>query len=107
MCERESNTVPLLQLINELGTVDASVCVCVCVRVTVPLLQLINELGTVDARLAPQLRQLLSGTNRPAGTKPAGTPSETKIERVCVWGSYSWTCMWRKTCFLLLLEVHW
>ncbi|XP_031423770.1 something about silencing protein 10 isoform X2 [Clupea harengus] len=42
---------------------------------------LINELGTVDARLAPQLRQLLSGTNRPAGTKPAGTPSETKIER--------------------------
>lgn len=41
---------------------------------------LINDLGSVDARLAPQLRLLLSGAERPAGTKPVSEPPKAKIE---------------------------
>ncbi|XP_041944676.1 something about silencing protein 10 [Alosa sapidissima] len=39
---------------------------------------LINELVTVDTRLAPQLRQLLSGAKKPAGTKPVHPHTHTK-----------------------------
>lgn len=53
-----------------------------------PGLQLINELGAVDARLAPQFRQLLSGeetekaTSRPAGGKKSTVSAERKKVRV-------------------------
>lgn len=51
-------------------------------------LQLINELGAVDARLASQFRQLLSGeetekaTSRPAGGKKSTVSAQRKKVRV-------------------------
>lgn len=50
-------------------------------------LQLINELGSVDARLAPQFRELLTGekdetaSRPPEGKKTRGAAAKTKMVR--------------------------
>lgn len=49
-------------------------------NISASLLQLINELGTVDARLAPQLRQLLSGDQQDRTVKRSVGSKRVKID---------------------------